>query len=187
MTDHPAGAPPEDPAEVARQIVLRRLTDQPRSRAELATVLASKGVPDEVAGRVLDRFEEVGLVDDAAFAAAWVSSRHRGRGLGRRALAHELRRKGIDGELAQMALASVDDDDERAVAADLVQRKLQAMRRLDPPSAQRRLVGMLARKGYSLGMAFSVVREALADRADGGGAHAPSGLGLAADTSLDLL
>lgn len=143
---------------MARQILLRRLTDQPRSRAELAQVLAKRRVPDDVATRVLDRFTEVGLIDDAAFARAWVESRQRGRGLARRALAHELRTKGVDPDTAREALGAVDDDDEREAARKLVRRKLASLGRQDRVVAQRRLVGMLGRKGYSAGLAVAVVQ-----------------------------
>ena len=88
--------PEADPESVARKILLDQLTGQARSRKELSDKLASRNVPDDVATRLLDRFEEVGLVDDEAFARAWVESRQRGRGLARRALQQELRRKGID-------------------------------------------------------------------------------------------
>ncbi|MDQ3664768.1 MAG: recombination regulator RecX [Actinomycetota bacterium] len=162
--DTKAAGPPEDPEGVARQILLRRLTEQPRTRAELATALAKRRVPDEVAARVLDRFGEVGLVDDAAFARAWVESRHGGRGLGRRALAHELRRKGVDNEVAQEAVAAVGDDEELAAAKSLVDRKLPGLRRLDRARAERRLMGLLGRRGFPLGLARSVVRDALRER-----------------------
>lgn len=176
--------PPADPEQVARQILLRRLSDQPRSRAELADTLAKKGVPDDAALRVLDRYEEVGLVDDAAFATAWVESRHGGRGLGRRALAHELCRKGIDDDVVRDALAGVDDAEERATATELVRRKLPGMHRLDRPRAQRRLLGLLARKGYDSGVAVPVVRDALSGWPETGD-DAPTSVDDAADTSLD--
>ena len=161
--DAKAAGPSEDPEGVARQILLRRLTEQPRTRAELAKALAKRRVPDDVAERVLDRFGEVGLVDDAAFSRAWVESRQGRRGLGRRALAHELRRKGVDNEVAQEAVAAVDDDEELAAAKALVDRKLPGMRRLDRQRAERRLMGLLARRGFPPGLARSVVRDALRD------------------------
>ncbi len=114
-----------------------------------------------MASRLLDRFEEVGLVDDDAFARAWVESRQAGKGLARRALAQELRRKGIDDEVARGALEDVDPDDEEEAARDLVRRKLRTAARLDRDTAIRRLTGMLARKGYSSTVAFRVVREEL--------------------------
>ena len=99
--------------------------------------------------QLLDRFEEVGLVDDEAFARAWIECRHRSQGLAPRALAQELRRKGIHDEDAKAALDEIDADDEDAAARALVRKKLRRMRGLDHQVATRRLVGMLARKGYS--------------------------------------
>ena len=160
--DDPVARGPEaDDEAVARKILLDALTGQARSRAELATKLARKGVPDEVAERLLTRFEEVGLVDDAAFASAWVESRQSGKGLARRALAQELRRKGVDDETARAALEEVDDEDEDASARVLVRRKLRSVASVDRATAVRRLSGMLARKGYPPGVAFRVVKEEL--------------------------
>jgi regulatory protein len=153
--------PEADPESVARKILLDQLTGRARSRADLAAKLAGKGVPDEVAARLLDRFEEVGLVDDEAFARDWVAQRQTGRGLARRALAQELRRKGIDDEVARTALDEVGPDEELDAARMLVRRKLRTVRGLDQDKAVRRLVGMLARKGHSAGVAFRVVREEL--------------------------
>ncbi|TFV66131.1 regulatory protein RecX [Blastococcus sp. CT_GayMR20] len=150
-----------DPESAARGICLRALTGAPKTRSQLADLLAARGVPDEAAEAVLDRFTEVGLIDDAAFARAWVSSRQAGRGLARRALSAELRAKGVEPEVAAEAVEAVDDDDERAAARRLVDRKVGAMRRVDRATATRRLMGMLARKGYNGGLAAAVVREAL--------------------------
>ncbi|MDQ4008867.1 MAG: RecX family transcriptional regulator, partial [Actinomycetota bacterium] len=115
------------------------------------------------AQRLLDRFEEVGLVDDAAFARAWVESRHTGRGLARRALAQELRRKGVSDDLAAEVLDGIDPEDETELARRLVRRKLRTMGRLDDRAKVRRLTGMLARRGYAPGVAMGVVREELGD------------------------
>lgn len=163
--------PPADPESVARTILLSKLTAQARSRKELAEALSAKAVPDDVAERVLDRFEQVGLVDDAAFADLWVRSRQSSRGLARRALAHELRGKGVDAELISASLEQVQPDDEQQTARRLVERKLRSTRGRDQIVRTRRLVGMLARKGYPPGVAMQVVREALAaeesdDKAD---------------------
>ncbi len=152
---------PADPEAVARAICLRALTGAAKTRRQLAELLARRGVPEEAATAVLDRFGEVGLIDDAAFARAWVTSRQAGRGLARRALRAELRAKGVDGEEAEEALAGVDDDDERAAARRLVERRLPSLTRVDRATATRRLVGMLARKGYGGGLAAGVVREVM--------------------------
>jgi regulatory protein len=154
-----------DPAERAREICLRLLAVRPRTRTELASALRQRGIAAEVAAEVLDRYGEVGIIDDRAFARAWVTSRHYGRGLARKALAGELRRKGVDSEAVGEALAELGQDTEAATARELVDRKLRTDRG-GPPEAQfRRLVGMLARKGYPAGLAVRVVKDALADRA----------------------
>ncbi len=151
-----------DPVETARQICLNQLEHAPRTRAELTTRLRSKGVADEVAEQVLSRFAEVGMIDDALFAQMWVISRHRGKGLARRALTQELRRKGVDDDTVTEALATLDPEQELATARALVDRRLRTTTGLAPQARVRRLAGMLARKGYPAGVAFRVVREALA-------------------------
>lgn len=168
--------PEADPESVARKILLDQLTGQARSRKELADKLAKKLVPEEIATRLLDRFEEVGLIDDAAFARLWVDSRQSGKGLARRALAQELRRKGIADDVAREALDEVDPAEEEAAARALVAKKLRSMSRLDAPTKTRRLVGMLARKGYPAGLAMSVVREAVRAGADDADDEMPQSL-----------
>jgi regulatory protein len=168
----PGGAPDEidpdaDPVAVAREICLRLLTDRSRTRKELAQALRRKGVPDDAAAAVLERFDEVGLIDDAAFAGQWVRSRHAHRGLARRAIAVELRRKGVADDVAGEALAELDAESEEQRARELVERKLRSLAVATAEqraAAGRRLVGMLARKGYGAGIAYRVVREALAER-----------------------
>jgi regulatory protein len=155
-----------DPEGVGRTILLDSLTGQARTRQELADKLAKREVPDEVATELLDRFTEVGLIDDASYARQWVESRHRSRGLAPRALAQELRRKGVGDKEAKAALEQIDEDDQRDAARALVDKKLRSMRGLDPQVATRRLAGLLARKGYPAGLAFAVVREALAGSDD---------------------
>jgi regulatory protein len=128
--------------------------------------LRKREIPDDVADEVLSRFEEVGLINDSAFAEAWVESRHHGRGLARRALAQELRTKGVDSTLIDEAVGQLDSEQEEATARELVARKLRATRGLDRDKRIRRLAGMLARKGYSEGMALRVVRQALEDEGE---------------------
>lgn len=165
--DDGSGAEPDHEA-FARRILLDQLTGQARSRKELADRLAKKNVPDDIAARLLDRFEEVGLIDDEAFSRAWIASRQPGKGLARRALAHELRRKGIDDVVAREALAEIDPDDEEAAARRLVRKKLRNLGSVERDKAVRRLVGMLARKGYPAGLSFTVVREEMAAAAEDG-------------------
>ncbi|MFD7392353.1 recombination regulator RecX [Streptomyces sp. NPDC059852] len=160
------GTPPGDPVERARAICLRLLTGTPRTRKQLADALRQREIPDDAAEEVLSRFEEVGLIDDSAFADAWVESRHHGRGLARRALARELRTKGVDSALIDEAVSQLDSEQEEATARELVARKLRSTRGLDRDKRLRRLAGMLARKGYPEGMALRVVRQALEEEGE---------------------
>jgi regulatory protein len=153
--------PEADPESVARTILLDQLTGRARSRRELADKLRSRNVPDEIAARLLDRFTEVGLIDDAAFARQWMDQRQAGKGLAKRALADELRRKGVDPEVTREALDELEPGAEEEAARRLVRKKLPSVRRLDHATATRRLAGMLARKGYPAGLVFAVVRDEL--------------------------
>lgn len=148
---------------MGRTILLNLLAGAPRTRSQLADALARKLVPDDVAERLLDRFTEVGLIDDAAYAEMYVRSKHSERGLARRALKLELARKGVDAEVAAAAVDhGLDDDAELATARALVAKRLPAVTGLPPEVQLRRLAGALARKGYPPGTAYRVVREALA-------------------------
>jgi regulatory protein len=153
---------PVDPVDAARQICLNQLEHSPRTRAELATVLRRKGIPDDAAEQVLSRFTEVGMIDDALFARMWVTSRHRGKGLAGRALSQELRRKGVADDQVAEAVATLDAEQELATARALVERRLRATAGLPTEARVRRLAGMLARKGYPAGLAYRVVKAALA-------------------------
>lgn len=150
-----------DPIGRAREVCLRLLTARPRTRVELRQALLRKGFEEDVADQVLARLDEVGLVDDAAFAEVWVRSRHAYQGLGRRALAAELHRKGVTDEIAAAAVSTVDAQAERERAAELVRKRLRSLHNADEATRVRKLVGMLARRGYSEGLAFQVVREEL--------------------------
>ncbi|QFR00769.1 recombination regulator RecX [Streptomyces phaeolivaceus] len=155
-----------DPAERARAICLRLLTGTPRTRKQLADALRKREIPEDVADEVLSRFEEVGLINDGAFADAWVESRHHGRGLARRALVQELRTKGVDSTLIDEAVSQLDSEQEESTARELVARKLRSTRGFDRDKRLRRLAGMLARKGYPEGMALRVVRQALEEEGE---------------------
>lgn len=178
-------APDADPQAVARSIALRQLTMGPRTRAQLAEVMRRRGVPEAVAERVLDRFQEVDLVDDEQFARLWVSSRHAGRGLSRRALAHELRQRGVADDTVREAVSEIGPDDELSAARGLVRRRLPSLRGDDPARRVRRLAGMLARKGYSQGVALRAIREELAGREEELELTAPNEPEAAGDTVPD--
>lgn len=170
-----AQPPPEDTArtgtepdahDVARQIVLRQLTHAPRSRAQLAQALARRHCDPGVAEAVLDRMEDVGLVDDEAYAGMLVRSQQAGRGLARRALAQTLREKGVSDEVAEAALDEVDPVGEEERARVLVEKRLRRLHGLDATVQTRRLAGMLARKGYPSELSRRLIREAVAGAAE---------------------
>jgi regulatory protein len=152
----------DEAVEKARETVLKILTAAQKSRRELEQSLARKGYPEDVVVQVLDRFDEVGLVDDATYAETIVRTRHAERGLARRGIAAELRRRGIDEDTAIEALDQLDPDDERVAGAKLATKLITRTRSLDREVRVRRAVGSLARKGYAPGLAFELVREALA-------------------------
>ncbi|MPZ83434.1 MAG: regulatory protein RecX [Actinophytocola sp.] len=156
-----AAAEQVDAAQRAKDICLRLLTVRPRTRAELRQALLRKEIEEDVADQVLSRLDEVGLVDDSAFAEVWVRSRHTHQGIGRRALATELRRKGVDDAVAAEAVATVDAEAEEERARQLVRKRIRTMADSDDAARIRKLVGMLARRDYSEGLAFRVVRDEL--------------------------
>ncbi|CAM3345584.1 regulatory protein RecX [Tsukamurella hominis] len=163
----------QDPAKreaLARDLIYRALGMRDHSRAELRNKLARRGFDEELTERMLDKFVAAGLIDDAAFAQRWVQSRHQFSGRGRRALAQELRTKGVGAEEASAALDTVSREDERERAAELVERKLARVEvpedRLERDKLTQRLVGMLGRRGYHPSLALSVVLDAVREKAD---------------------
>ncbi len=152
----------DNPEARARQVCLTLLTLAPRTRAQLAGALRKRGIPDEVADEVLGRFQDVGLIDDAAFARSWVESRHYSRGLAGRALSAELRQRGVAADEIRAAIdEQLSPDAEVDAARRLVERRIAGTRGLPAEQRTRRLAGMLARKGYPPGLAYRVIREAL--------------------------
>ncbi|MGV1003720.1 MAG: regulatory protein RecX [Candidatus Nanopelagicales bacterium] len=151
------------PEAVARLILLRQLERLPKTRAQLASSLAQRNVEPELAERLLDRFAEVGLIDDAAFASMWVESRSRSKGLSRRALQAELQRKGISREDQESALQQLTDEDQLEAAISFAQGKARRMEGLDPQVARRRLAGALSRRGYGPGISFRVAQQVIAE------------------------
>jgi regulatory protein len=158
--DNPAAQPmsADDPAAAAREIALRRLSVRARSRKELASDLKSRQVAPEIAEQVLDRFTEVGLIDDGAFAQEWVESR--GRRSGTAKLRQELRLKGVSEErIAEATGGRADEDLDNARA--LATRKAASMRGLDSLVRQRRLNAFLGRRGFSNAVIRRVIAELL--------------------------
>jgi len=170
-----------DPEARARQICLRLLTAAPRTRAQLAQAMRSGGVSAEAAEAILVRFTDAGLIDDAAFARAWVESRHHSRGLSRRSLSAELRRNGVQDEEIRTAVDALDPEREVATARRLVERKLASSRGRPPETRARQAAGMLARKGYPPGLVFRLIKEVMEEE----DSAEPIGFELDADQYID--
>ncbi len=134
-------------AQTAREVALRRLSHSPQTRAQLETALAGKEIPEDIAAAVLDRFEEVGLVDDQAYVEMFLDSCRVTPGRSRRWISHRLVSKGVDRELAQEAVQQISDDEELASAVALLRRK----GRGDPADRKEvnRRYALLARRGFS--------------------------------------
>ncbi len=153
----------QEEVEAAREIVLRRLDRAPAPRAALAELLERKETDPRVAEEVLDRLEAAGLIDDASYAATLARTRFHEKGAARRAIADELRRKGLGERAISAALAQISGDDEAGAALVLARKKLRATRGLDPVVRKRRALAALGRKGHSQGVAFSAIERALAE------------------------
>ena len=152
--------------ERARELALRILTAAPKSRAQLAQRLTANGVDESITERLLDRFEQVGLLDDAELAAMIVRTRFAEKKQSRRAIAQELKRKGISGPVAEAALDQLDDDDESRAALELARGRLRRTVGLATEVRIRRALGALGRKGYPPGVAMASIRQALAEEGD---------------------
>jgi len=148
----------QDALSQARNIALRQLAHSPKTRQQLEQHLLKKDVSPEHIAEVLDRFTEVGLVDDLAYAHLFVRSKCAAKKISRSSLMRELRAKGVADELALTALSVISDEDEYQLARDAAEKKLRSMRGLSHEVVSRRLFGMLARKGYSSAVAVKVLK-----------------------------
>ncbi len=156
-----------DPEAAARTLCLRQLEARARTRSELEQYLARKGVPAEPAQRVLDRFAEIGLIDDRALTEAYVETGHSHHGLARRGLAVKLRRRGVADTVVADAVGAIGGEREEVAARALVARRLRSLSGIGRAAKTRRLVGLLARKGYPSGLAYRVVRDLLEPDGEG--------------------
>jgi regulatory protein len=157
----PAELPPEERYKKAKEICFDLLAVRARTQEELRQALRRKGFDEETSETLLGKLDRAGLVNDAEFAELWVKSRHTTQGLSRTALVAELRRKGVDGEVAAQAAGEVDRESEEQMARELVRKRLGSLGNVDEQTALRRLLGFLARKGYPQGLAYTVIREEL--------------------------
>ena len=155
-----------DPYTRAKTIVYNQLAYSAKTRGQLRKKLQSEGFEAELIEPLLDKFEAAKLIDDAEYAETFVRQKSRTKKLSRAALRRELAERGVHGEEAENALAQRTDEQEREDAAELVRKKLRPgmdlSDRAEKDRVTRRLLGMLARRGYSSSVSMSVIREELA-------------------------
>lgn len=156
-----------DPYTRAKTIVYNQLAYSAKTRGQLRKKLQTEGFDAELIEPLLDKFEAAKLIDDAEYAQTFVAQKSRTKKLSRAALRRELAERGVRGEEAENALAQRTDEQEREDAAELVRKKLRPgmdlSDRAEKDKVTRRLLGMLARRGYSSSVSMSVIREELAD------------------------
>lgn len=155
-----------DPYTRAKTIVYNQLAYSAKTRGQLRKKLQAEGFDAELIEPLLDKFEAAKLIDDAEYAQTFVAQKSRTKKLSRAALRRELSERGVRGEEAENALAQRTDEQEREDAAELVRKKLRPGMDLSDHAEKdrvtRRLLGMLARRGYSSSVSMSVIREELA-------------------------
>ncbi len=155
-----------DPYTRAKTIVYNQLAYSAKTRGQLRKKLQAEGFEAELIEPLLDKFEAAKLIDDAEYAQTFVAQKSRTKKLSRAALRRELAERGVRGEEAENALAQRTDEQEREDAAELVRKKLRPgmdlSDRAEKDKVTRRLLGMLARRGYSSSVSMSVIREELA-------------------------
>ena len=150
----------------ATNLCVWHLSQSGKTRKQLSESMRKHEVPDDIQDAVLDRLTELRLVDDEAFAVSFAASRHEYRRMGSGAIRQSLRQKGIDDEAITVAMEGIDPEAEAANARTLVDRKLRSTQGLDRNKRTQRLVGMLTRKGYNMGLSFQVIKEALEAEAE---------------------
>jgi regulatory protein len=137
------------------------LEKRARSRSELVIALRRGGVPVDVSTTVIERFTDLGLINDAALAEEFARARHTGRSQAAPAIAAQLRRRGIDDSVIRQAVSDLDPAGDSSAALALARSRLPRLTGLDTRTRIRRLTGLLARRGYSAEVVARAVREAL--------------------------
>ena len=144
--------------EAAREIVLRRLDRSAAPRAALAELLERKEVDPRVASEVLDRLEAAGV--------RLARTRFAEKGAARRAIAEELRRKGLGESDVAEALEQISSEDEDSAALALARKKLSATGHLPWEVRRRRTAAVLGRKGYSRDVTMRAITAAHAEESE---------------------
>lgn len=149
---------PERLEQRARNVLLHQLARSAKSTHQLRLILEKREIPSEIAERVLERFTEVGLIDDEAYAETIVNSRRNFKGLSKSAIKRELNEKGVPAPLVEQAIESITAEDDLAAAQELAARRIRQMTTLAKDVRERRLAGYLGRKGYPSSVVFAAIK-----------------------------
>jgi regulatory protein len=142
----------------ARNVLLFQLSRSMKTKWQLAQILEKREIPVEIASSLLDRFEEVQLIDDAVFAAAYVRSRVE-KGKSSRIIGRELQQKGVDRSIVEEAISGISRDDEEKMVLELGRARWDRLVDVPPDARYRRVSGFLMRRGFSSSMVSSALRE----------------------------
>jgi regulatory protein len=143
----------------AKNVLLFQLSRSMKTRFQLAAILKKREIPDEIANAVLDRFTEAQLIDDAAFARAFVNSRISVSGKSRSVIARELKQKGVSTQDSESALSAIDAELEDQTAYSVAKKRYQQLSTLEPEVRRRRLMGFLMRRGFSSQLTSRILRD----------------------------
>lgn len=143
----------------AKNVLLFQLSRSMKTRFQLAAILKKREIPDEIANAVLDRFTEAQLIDDAAFARAFVNSRIAISGKSRSVIARELKQKGVSAQDAESALSAIDAELEDQTAYSVAKKRYQQLSTLEPEVRRRRLMGFLMRRGFTSQLISRILRD----------------------------
>ena len=147
----------EDEREVIYQKALHFLSFRPRSSVEVRQNLLKRGISESLTNDTVNRLLGAGLVNDEAFARAWVENRSTFRPRGKTALRMELRRKGLSDEIVQSVLNTLVD--EKALAFEAARKYARRLTSLEWPEFRQKLGGFLTRRGFSYATLAPVVSE----------------------------
>lgn len=156
--DQPRLLSPEKQESRARNVLLHQLARSAKSTSQLRKILEQREISPEIAEKVLERFAEVGLIDDAAYAETIVNSRRNYKGLAKSAIKRELNEKGVSQELVEEAISGITAEDDFESAKQLATRRFSQMAHLEKEVRTRRLAGYLQRKGYASSAVFAAIK-----------------------------
>jgi regulatory protein len=150
----------EDAREVAHQRALRLLERRPRSEAEIRRNLQSHKVPEDVIEDALARLRRTELVNDEKFAELWVENRTEFRPRSRKALAYEMRQRGVTSTAIEQALSQISPEDEDELAYQAASKQARKLRALEWQEFRQKMTGFLARRGFNYETSATATRRA---------------------------